>query len=219
MTTSGDATAFSFPPPVAPFGANPCITTGPDGNLWYFGNRLGPGKVLTFLGRVTPSGAITEFPPYWGQGITAGPDGNLWFTSADGVGQVVMSTAPTPGQLFFTVAPCRVLDTRAVAGPSGGPALAAGEIRTFPVATLCGIPASARAISANVSVTNAGGNGDLQVYAGGDPPPIGNSLSFRAGITRANNGIVRLGADGSVAIRCLSAASADVIVDVAGFFE
>ena len=219
ITTSGVVTAFPFPPPGQPFAANPAITSGPDGNLWYFGNRLGSGKVLTFLGRITPSGAITEFPPSWGQGITAGPDGNLWFTSGDGVGQAVMSTAPTPGQLFFAVAPCRVLDTRAAAGPSGGPALAAGEIRTVPVATLCGIPATARAIAANVGVTNARGDGDLQVYAGGDPPPIGNSLSFREGITRANNGIVRLGTDGSVAIRCVSAASADVILDVAGFFE
>ncbi|MGZ5380745.1 MAG: Vgb family protein [Thermoanaerobaculia bacterium] len=219
ITPSGDVTAFPFPPPIQPFGANPCITSGPDGNLWYFGNRISPGKVLTFLGRVTPSGAITEFPPYWGQGITAGPDGNLWFTSPDGIGQVVMSTAPTPGQLFFVVSPCRVLDTRTVTGPSGRPALAPGAIRTFPIANICNIPSSARAITANLTVTNAGADGDLQAHAGGDPPPTSNSLSFRAGVTRANNGIIRLGADGSVAIRCLSTQNTDVILDVTGFFE
>src|SRR5207302_9570240 len=35
------------------------------------------------IGRITPTGAITEFPlPRPGQpyGITVGPDGNLWFT-------------------------------------------------------------------------------------------------------------------------------------------
>ena len=54
------------------------ITAGPDGNLWFTEyNEFGKYRI----GRVTPSGTITEFPgsghPY---GITAGPDGNLWFT-------------------------------------------------------------------------------------------------------------------------------------------
>ena len=56
------------------------ITAGPDGNLWF--TNFDARKI----GRVTPAGAITEYPagagttdgsPY---GITAGPDGNLWFT-------------------------------------------------------------------------------------------------------------------------------------------
>jgi streptogramin lyase len=52
--------------------------TGPDGNLWfteYWGNKIG---------RITPTGTITEFPiPTKGAGsvgIALGPDGNLWFT-------------------------------------------------------------------------------------------------------------------------------------------
>ena len=58
------------------------ITAGPDGNLWFTeftGNKVG---------KITPAGAITEFPiptassfPY---GITAGPDGNLWFVEDGG---------------------------------------------------------------------------------------------------------------------------------------
>jgi streptogramin lyase len=58
------------------------ITTGPDGNLWfveYDGNALG---------RITPQGAITNFPlPASHSGpdsITKGPDGALWFTESDG---------------------------------------------------------------------------------------------------------------------------------------
>ncbi len=55
-----------------PTGSNPeGITAGPDGNLWFTeGNNIG---------RMTPTGAITEFPNGAGA-ITAGPDGNLWFT-------------------------------------------------------------------------------------------------------------------------------------------
>lgn len=219
ITPSGVFTTFPFPPPVNPYGANPCITTGPDGNLWYFGNRFFPGKLATFLARITPSGDITEFPPYWGMGITSGPDGNLWTTSPDGVRQIVMSTVPAPGLQFFTIAPCRVLDTRTAAGPFGGPALAAGEIRAFPVVNNCSIPSGARAVVANLTVTNAGADGSLLAYASGDPPPTTSALSFKAGATRANNGIIRLGADGSVAIQCVSAQSADVILDVTGFFN
>jgi streptogramin lyase len=58
------------------------MTTGPDGNLWFVefnGNAIG---------RITPRGAITEFPlPTGNSGpssITTGPDGALWFTENDG---------------------------------------------------------------------------------------------------------------------------------------
>src|SRR5712691_6897428 len=53
------------------------ITAGPDGNLWF----TDYGQIA--IGRITTSGAITEFPIPQGsqpEGITLGPDGNLWFT-------------------------------------------------------------------------------------------------------------------------------------------
>lgn len=51
------------------------IVTGPDGNLWFT-------EFAGNIGRITPSGKVTEFrvpgaPHLFG--ITAGPDGNLWF--------------------------------------------------------------------------------------------------------------------------------------------
>jgi virginiamycin B lyase len=53
------------------------ITAGVDGNLWfteYTGNKIG---------RITPSGTITEFtiptPSSAPLGIVAGPDGAIWF--------------------------------------------------------------------------------------------------------------------------------------------
>ena len=59
------------------------IVTGSDGNLWF--TEFGPNKI----GRITPTGTITEFPtpphPPAGshpQGITAGADQNLWFPLA-----------------------------------------------------------------------------------------------------------------------------------------
>src|SRR5262249_38298954 len=57
------------------FGAT-AITAGPDGNVWF------TDPVANTVGRITPSGQVTEFTsPIGGAGaITAGPDGNLWFT-------------------------------------------------------------------------------------------------------------------------------------------
>ena len=73
------------------------IVVGPDGNLW-FTEVSGPN-----IGRITPSGSITEFavPPNSNfpqtVDITNGPGGNLWFTDSgnDAVGEITMSGAVT----------------------------------------------------------------------------------------------------------------------------
>jgi hypothetical protein len=53
-------------------------TPGPDGDEWFVDNGHTPA-----IGRITPSGKITEYPLAAGEGacgIASGPDGNLWFT-------------------------------------------------------------------------------------------------------------------------------------------
>lgn len=71
---------------IDPRGGLGAITAGRDGNLWFTESNVA-GTALR-IGRITPSGKITEFsrgisgsPDY----ITAGPDGNLWFTEGYGV--------------------------------------------------------------------------------------------------------------------------------------
>jgi len=65
------------------------VATGPDGNLWF--TEWDSDKI----GRITPTGVVTEF----GEGIKAGaapsgivggPDGNVWFTeqARDRIGQI-----------------------------------------------------------------------------------------------------------------------------------
>ncbi|MGH9367048.1 MAG: S8 family peptidase, partial [Thermoanaerobaculia bacterium] len=49
------------------------------------------------------------------------------------------ATQPGP-KSFYTVTPCRAVDTRNASGPLGGPALSAGGTRTFALAGQCGIP-------------------------------------------------------------------------------
>jgi virginiamycin B lyase len=50
------------------------MTTGPDGNVWYTNSVYGK------LGKVTPSGQLTEYSVKNDPaGILTGPDGNLWY--------------------------------------------------------------------------------------------------------------------------------------------
>lgn len=104
LTPSG---AFvEFPLPTAESRPN-AITAGPDGNLWFIEDRcpgceLSPPNSIEVVGRITPSGTVTEFDvestlgkagsiPH--EGIVAGPDGALWFTESlnNRVGRISVS--------------------------------------------------------------------------------------------------------------------------------
>jgi streptogramin lyase len=100
------------------------LTAGPDGNVWFsvFPNenaRSGPPP--TAIGRITPSGQITEFreglAPKGLGGLGLGPDGNLWFGDADAT---IKRIAPTGAITAFnspTDPPSRGKDP--VKGPDG----------------------------------------------------------------------------------------------------
>jgi uncharacterized repeat protein (TIGR01451 family) len=122
---------------------------------------------------------------------------------------------------YFTLRPCRVIDTRmAPDGTWSGPALVAQAERLFPIAGRCGVPPTATAIAANLAVTGATGNGHLRVYAAGTPTPGTSTLNFSAGATRANNAIVGLGAGGQIAVFTgMASGTVHLILDVAGYFE
>ena len=123
-----------------------------------------------------------------------------------------------PGS-FFTLVPCRVLDTRNPNGPYGGPAIAANTTRSFVLAGRCGIPATARAVSVNVTVTGPTVGGNLRLFGAGALVPVVSTLTYSAGQTRGNNGVVGPSPTG-LAIRAVQASgSVHAIVDVNGYFE
>lgn len=122
---------------------------------------------------------------------------------------------------FYTVTPCRVIDTRNANGPYGGPALAAGADRTFVFANQCGIPAGAKAVSLNVAVTQStAGPGFLTFFPVGAPLPTVATINYSSGQTRANNGSALLGAGTDLVIHCgQSTGTVHVIVDANGYYQ
>ena len=124
---------------------------------------------------------------------------------------------------YYTVTPCRIVDTRGTAGPTGGPALpaAGGADRAFVLAGSCGIPSGATAVSANLTVVSPPAGGTLEVYRGDGAPSGMGSISFNAGRTRANNAMLQLALDGtgSVKVRNGSAGPVHFVLDVNGYFE
>ncbi len=149
-----------------------------------------------------PSNGVLQFG-----GSPAGP---VWSTDSPFV-------VPTS---FHTTTPCRVVDTRGPSGALGGPALAAGAVRVFPVAGPCGIPVTARAVSVNLAVTSPTAAGNLRLYPAATVPPVASAINYSAGQTRSNNALVSLGAGGGIEVRCAQATgSVHFILDVNGWFE
>ena len=125
------------------------------------------------------------------------------------------ATIYDPG--FYSVTPCRVLDTRSGAQ---GPALSAGSTRTVVVGNTCGVPQGATAVSLNVTVVSPTGAGDLRIFPAGVALPLVSAINYGVGQTRANNATVTLSSAGQLSVFCEQATgTVDLIVDVNGYFE
>jgi uncharacterized repeat protein (TIGR01451 family) len=121
---------------------------------------------------------------------------------------------------YFTLTPCRVVDTRGGA-PVGGPVLQGQETRTLPVAGHCGIPLTAKALSINVTVTQSSSAGNVRLFPAGQTVPLVSTINYVVGLTRANNAVVPLNASGAMAAYVEQALGTTVhlIIDVNGYFE
>jgi hypothetical protein len=122
---------------------------------------------------------------------------------------------------FFTVTPCRIVDTRTTPNaPLAGPALVAGASRSFTLAGACGVPATAKAVSLNVTVTQPTGAGNLRLYPAGQAAPLVSTINWVAAQTRANNAVATLSATGGLAVQCDQASgTVHLILDVNGYFQ
>ena len=124
--------------------------------------------------------AVVVAPP-------AGPNGGL-----------VTAAGTTTGSLFTQLAsPLRILDTRSSVG-SVGP-LFSGDVRTVTLpAGLTGSPFEA--VTLNITVTGATGDGYVSVWPSGEQRPNTSVLNYQSGHDVANSVIVKVSAGQSVDI-------------------
>jgi hypothetical protein len=180
--------------------------------------------VVTFLaGSTSASVSVTvmgdtEIEPDESFYVNLSDPVNATLEDGQGRGQIDTDDFVYPGS-FFTLSPCRVVDTRDMGDVYGG-ALVAGTDRVLLAIGRCGIPETAMAISVNVAVTQPTAAGNLRLYPAGAPLPTVSTINYSSGQTRANNAILALNASGELSVWCAQGSgSAHFILDVNGYFE
>ncbi len=184
----------------------------------------GPGTTYTW--------SVTNGTIVSGQGtvnlvFSAGPSGSVKLDiaqvnsgcTANGTVTIPIGTGCAGPLGFFPVPPCRRIDTRL---PADAPQLAAGGQRTFVLTNgPCTIPSAAKAVSVNMTVTQAAASGDLKLFATGTAIPTATTINFGRNQTRANNAVVGLSSDGTgrIDVKNDAAGTVHVIIDVNGYFQ
>ncbi len=219
------------PVPAAPVLASPsngATVTAPLTLNWQASS--GATSYTVYFGTVSPPPQVTQTtsttynPGSLGGGVTY-----YWsITAANAAGSTsssvwsfttTLSSSVASGPLFFVpVTPCRVVDTRGATGTLGGPAMAGGSIRSFPIPqSACGIPTTAEAYSLNVTVVPRGGLSYLTLWPAGEAQPAVSTLNSFGGTVAANAAIVPAGANSAVDVFVTD--TTDVILDINGYFS
>ena len=127
-------------------------------------------------------------------------------------------TTPISGISYYTLAPCRVLDTRTAGGP-----LTSGTPRNFIITGVCGVPADAKVVAVNLTSVTPPATGLVNLYQGNSAAPATSVINFSLGKTRANNAIVQIATDGSGTLSATATfpggGTLDIVVDVVGYFK
>ena len=130
----------------------------------------------------------------------------------------VIGGVPPNALQFVAVTPCRVVDTRNQNGPFGGPPIAGGTSRSFPIPQgSCSIPATAAAYSLNVTAVPSSSLGYLTIWPTGEPIPLVSTLNSPDGRIKANAAIVPGGYQDAVSVYVTN--TSQVILDIDGYFE
>ncbi len=133
----------------------------------------------------------------------------------------VTATSPMP---FIGITPCRIVNTTGAGGFSGAygpPSLSQGVPRNFTLSGQCGIPASASAVSLNLTVTNTQGPGFIKIYPQGGAVPGVSTLNYNGvlplGLAIANAAVVALGTGGAITV-VAGVSGTDLIIDTNGYY-
>ena len=125
---------------------------------------------------------------------------------------VAQPTGPPTG--LIPLAPARIVDTRTSIGASR---LTAGAVTHLQITGLGGIAAAAKAVLANVTVTGPTGSGFLTMWNCSATLPEVSTLNFSVNETVANAATIPLDSSGSLC--AFSSVSADLVIDVGGYYS
>jgi len=149
-----------------------------------------------------------------------GPAGTLSFYNNSGtvnlVADVVGYFTPSSNLRLRALTPQRLLDTRDGTGDMLGK-VAAGSTINLKVTERGGVPANAKAVALNITVTEPDSPSYLTVWPAGDTRPLASSVNMVASQTVPNMVLARVGADGKVSIYNHSG-NTHVVADVVAAF-
>jgi hypothetical protein len=205
------AQGYSLNMTVVPPGPLIYLSTWPSGQTQPTVSTLNSfdGRVVANAA-IVPAGANGAISAYVSNASDVIIDINGYFAPPGGAGALA----------FYTVAPCRVADTRGNGFPTGAfgpPSMPANGNRAFPVpGSSCGIPLTAQAYSMNVTVVPPGPLTYLTAWPTGQWQPAVSTLNSFGGKVVANAAIVPAGQNGAVSVFVTN--PTDVILDINGYF-
>lgn len=130
-----------------------------------------------------------------------------------------------PADPFVGLLPDRRVDTRNGVGgftarvtPSTPIAIPiAGTSATLPDGSAVTVPVDVAAVALNVAVVRGSSRGFITLWPCGTDMPLAANVNYEQGAVVSNGVVAPVGADGSVCLH--SSATADVVVDLNGFFD
>jgi subtilisin family serine protease len=201
---------------------SPTVLSGGTANSFYSQNIVasggtGPYTYAITVGSGPPGVGVSSAGVLFGTPMTAGTFGfSVLATDANGCSgyrafNVVIASAPVVGRSLYVVTPCRIIDTR------NSTPLANLATRDVTVAGACGIPSTAVAVVANITVVSPASGGFLALFPTGSTWPGNSTLNYRTGKTRANNAILTLSGGKTTVLN--NGSTQHFIVDVTGYFQ
>ncbi|MGD0908857.1 MAG: hypothetical protein ABSA96_14840, partial [Candidatus Acidiferrales bacterium] len=198
------AHAYSLNLTAVPKGPLGFLTAFPTGQA-----QPGTANLSATTGTVTANAAI----------IPAGTNGAIDVFASNNTDLVIdvdgyFAPSGLGGLSLYTVAPCRVLDTRQVSNaPSAQPF--SGELDEALPASACGVPGAAKAYVLNSTVVPPGPLGFLTLWLTGTAQPLAATLSATDQTVTSNMAIVPAS---NGAISAFASNPTQLILDMFGFF-
>lgn len=138
------------------------------------------------------------------------------------VGNVVVDVAgyfvdtATASGMYHVIAPSRQADSRLAQGFAGP--FGIGTTQTLNPGSP--VPASAAAVSQNVTMTNTLGGGYVTAYPSDQPLPLAsNANATAANQDRASLTLTKVGGGGAGSVAYFSSGGTDLVVDITGYFD